>query len=285
MPDLFSKEYYPDYRRVDYHMLDPRSIKILPEFNGRKNPKPIDGLVKEFVDPKIGQLVPVIITKRDGEPVLLAGHRRWQAAIKITEDGQGPFDGVFKLRCTNFTGNPFECFLVTLRENMREDLDADDDGYNISRLIHNFSMSEEEVAGFYRKTTLGGKPDVDWVRGRLALVDLTAEAVDALKAGKLKPKAAVELAKLSAKVQRQKVQSGNLTVAAIKRKDDAPAPVERTKKLNLADWTAFWTPYAERNDSAMKRLATAFLDATAAGDPESFFRALTHEIKGAAKAA
>lgn len=284
MPDLFSKEQYPDYRRVDYHMLDPRSIKILPEFNGRKNPKPIDVLLKEFIDPKVGQLVPVIITKRDGEPVLLAGHRRWQTAVQLTEEGKGPFDGVFKLRCTNFTGTPFECFLVTLRENMREDLDADDDGYNISRLVHNFSMSEEDVAAFYRKVTLAGKPDVDWVRGRLALVDLTAEAVDALKAGKLKPKAAVELAKLSAKVQRQKLESGKLTVAAIKRKDDVVSP-ERAKKLSISDWATFWAPYRERQGSAMKRLGDAFTEATESGSVDLFFKTLTHELKRAEKAA
>lgn len=284
MPDLFSKEQFPDYRRVDYHMLDPRSIKVLPEFNGRKNPKPIDGLLKEFVDPKIGQLVPVIITKRDGEPVLLAGHRRWQAAVKLTEEGKGPFDGVFKLRCTNFTGTPFECFLVTLRENMREDLDADDDGYNISRLIHNFSMSEEDVAAFYRKTTLSGRPDVDWVRGRLALVDLTAEAVDALKSGKLKPKAAVELAKLSAKVQRQKIESGNLSVAAIKRKEEK-SESKSSKKLSMSDWNEFWKPYAERPDSTMKRLADAWAASTSGGEVDTFFKALTNELKKAVRAA
>lgn len=60
MPDLVSKSEYPEYRRADDHMFDPRSINIEPEFNGRLELPPIDDLKREFVDPKIGQLVSVL---------------------------------------------------------------------------------------------------------------------------------------------------------------------------------------------------------------------------------
>lgn len=226
MPDLFSKSEFPDYKRVDIHMLDPRSITILPEFNGRRDLPPIDDLLKEFPDPKIGQIMNVVITKREGVPVLLDGHRRWRAALQLTEEKKGPFeDGVFKLRCSNFQGTPLECFIVTVKANAsrRESL-PEDDGYNISRLIHNFGLSEDDIAvRVYGKTTLDGKPDVKWVRDRMALADLTPEALDALKSGVLKPKAAVALAKLSAKIQRERLASGvPLTVASIKRDGLSP---------------------------------------------------------------
>lgn len=226
MPDLFDKEQYPDYKRVDVHMLDPRSIKILPEFNGRKNLPPIDDLLRDFL--KVGQLVNCIITKRDGEPVLLAGHRRWRAALKLSEEKKGPHGaGVFKLRCSSYLGTPMECFKVTLKENIRQPTEPEDDGYNMMKLATNFDMSEEDIAVFFERYTADGKPDVKFVQERMALASLAPESLSALKAGIVKPSAAVALAKLSQKVQRDKLkrlaEGEKLTVASLKR--DA-TPVE-----------------------------------------------------------
>jgi ParB-like chromosome segregation protein Spo0J len=292
MPDLFSREEFADYKRVDSHMLDPRSIEILPEYNGRKNLKPIDNLLREFPDPKIGQLVDVIITKREGRPVLLAGHRRWRAAIQLTEEKKGPFEGgVFKLRCKNFSGTPLECYIVTLKENQREPTDPDDDADNISRLIHNFSMSEEDIAiRVYNWRTLDGKPDVKRVRDTLALADLAPEALDALKSGKLKPTAAVALAKLSAKVQREKIASGEkLTVASI---NSAPAPKDTPKAPakakptphSISGMRAFWKQMeGEKTGSFKNRLAVANLAWMDSADDNAFHAAIV-ELEKSLKA-
>jgi hypothetical protein len=281
MPDLFSREAVPSYKRVDVHLMDPREIDIMPEFNGRKSLPPIDDLLREFPDPKIGQLVDVIITKREGRPVLLAGHRRWRAAIQLTEEGKGPFDGVFKLRCKNFSGTPLECFLVTLKENQRAETDAEDDAYNISRLIQNFSMSEEDVAiKAYNRRTLDGKADVKWVRDRLALTDLAPEALAALKTGKLKPNAAVALAKLSAKVQREKIASGEkLTVASINsspapKADDKPDKVKAAPR-SVTGMCRFWRQMAGEKPGTFKhRLAVANLAWLDSADDNTFHAAI-----------
>src|ERR1700722_6963442 len=298
MPDLFSREAVPSYKRVDVHLMDPREIDILPEFNGRKNLPPIDDLLREFPDPKIGQLVDGIVRKREGRPRLLAGPRRWRAAIQLTEEGKGPFDGVFKLRCKNFSGTPLECFLVTLKENQAAETDAEDDAYNISRLIHNFSMSEEDVAiKAYNRRTLDGKPDVKWVRDRLALTDLAPEALAALKTGKLKPNAAVALAKLSAKVQREKIASGEkLTVASIN-SSPAPTPAKVTEtpakakpapRSVTAMW-AFWKQMeGEKPGTFRHRLAVANIAWMNDANDDAFHAAIVELeklLKAAGKAA
>ncbi len=237
MPDLFTKEQAPSYKRVDIHMLDPREITILPEFNGRRHLPPIDELLREFPDPKIGQLVNCIITKREGVPVLLAGHRRWRAALQLTEEKKGPHgDGVFKLRCSNFQGSELDCFMVTLKENMRAGTDPEEDGDNIARLIHNFSLTEEEIAvRVYTKLTLDGKPDVKWVRDRMAMAALTPEAIAALRSGQIKPNAALALAKLSAKVQRDRLKSGERITAASLKKMSTTAATAAASNTNASE--------------------------------------------------
>lgn len=229
MPDIFAKESVPSYKRIDAHMLDPREITIRPEFNGRQELPPIDDLLEDFPNSRIGQLKPVLITKRDGVPVLLDGHRRWRAAIELTKRKAGPFEGVFKLKCSYFVGTDAECFVATVKANSHAPSSPADDGYNISKLLHNFNMSEEDVAvKVYGRTNLDGSPDVTWVRERAAIADLSEESLAAMKDGKIKPNAAVELAKLSKAAQKsvlKSVGSGKVTVGAVKR---AATPVPQS---------------------------------------------------------
>lgn len=230
MPDIFTKEAVPSYKRTDAHMIDPREVEIAPELNGRLELPQIDTFLADFRNPKIGQIQPVTITKRNGRPVIVDGHCRWRAALELTNNGEGPFDGgVFKLKCVYFVGTDLECFIATIKANVRNEPKAEDDGYNISRLLHNFGMDESEIAQrIYGRTTVDGKPDVKWVRDRAALAELAPEAVQALREGKLKPSAAVALASLTQDVQREKLRRAasegkKLTTASIKRDDSAPA--------------------------------------------------------------
>lgn len=231
---VFDKETTPSATVADLYMIDPREITIRPEFNGRHELPSIDDLLSEFADPSIGQLQAALITKADGAPVLLDGHRRWRTAIELTKRKAGPFEGgVFKLKCQYFKGNPLECFIATVKANIsRKESLPIDDGYNISRLLHNFNLTEEDIAvRVYGRTTSDGKPDVRWIQERAALADLTQEAADAVSAGRVKPSAAIALAKMTKQAQRDLLKSteGKLTSAAIRRAA-SPEPARSTSE-------------------------------------------------------
>lgn len=222
MGKIFDRELAPSETVYDGKLLDPRHIRINPELNGRHEEPTTDDLEEDFLNPSIGQLAPVLITKDDDNaPLLLAGHRRWRAAMKITLAGKGPYAGVFKLRCQYYKGSPLECFILTVKENTsrRETLPIDD-GYNVSRLRNNFGMSYEDIAmKVYSRILADGSPDVKWVQEREALSDLAAEAAEAVTGGRVKPSAVLELAKMSKTAQRNLLKSteGKITAAIIKR--------------------------------------------------------------------
>lgn len=225
MGKIFDKELAPSESVYDGKMLDPREIRINAEFNGRHELPAIDDLLSEF--PTIGQLFPVLITKDDdGAPLLLDGHRRWRAAIELTRLRKGPHEdiqgkGLFKLKCQYFKGSPTECFVATIKANAsRAESTPLDDGYNISRLIHTFGMSHEDIAlKVYGRKLTDGSPDVKWIQEREALSNLAAEAADAVSGGRVKPSAVMELAKLSKNAQRSLLKSteGKITTALVKR--------------------------------------------------------------------
>ena len=268
----------PHTRRNTY-LFAPEDITINPEMNGRHDLPDIEWLIESMV--KYGQRTPVQVGNDGGSPVLMAGHCRWRSAIEINKRKLTPEP--FKLSCVFYKAtSELDSYLATISENYDRNAPKPIDEAHQIALLERYGMSLEDMAKkVYRQ-------DLKWVKDRLALIGLCDEAQKAVTDGDVKKiSAAVALAKLSKTAQKEALkksrESGTaLTAASLKTKDAArPAG----KKLNLADWTAFWTPYAERQDSAMKRLADAFLAATRDGDQDLFFRALTHEIKGAAKAA
>ena len=225
----FSKSLAPSAERINIYTLDPREIRINPELNGRHEEPSIDDLVDDFLNPKIGQIQPVLITKDDdGAPMLRAGHRRWRAAIEVTRRKLGPFDGVFRLKCQYFKGTELDCFILTVKENLgRVQTMPIDDGYNISRLHNNFGMSYEDIAiKVYNRRLADGSPDVKWIEDTESLAELAAEAAEAVVGGKVKPSAVRELAKLSKTAQRALLKSteGKITAAVVKRAAAPPPP-------------------------------------------------------------
>jgi ParB-like chromosome segregation protein Spo0J len=282
MAAVFDTEKAPSVQRVDSFMIDPREVRLKPEFNGRQVLPPIDDLLEGFLD--VGQIQDCLISRDGGIPVLEAGHRRWRCAIELTKRGKGPFDGVFKLRCKYFKGSELDLFIATVQENSdRVETKPIDDAHNITKFLR-LGLSEEEIARrVYRKKTPEGAPDVRWVQDRAALIELSAESVEALNDGTIKNvSAAVALAKLSKTAQKDAVKhskdSGKkLTAASLKKTDSDDTTA--VKKLTTAAWSEFWTPYSERPDSAMTRLAAAYLKATAEGNVDLYFKALVKELK------
>ncbi len=216
----------PSATNGSMYLIDPREIEIREEYNGRHEEPSVDELIEDFMNPSIGQIEPVILTKDDRAPVLLAGARRWRAAIEVTKRRKGPFDGVFKLKCIYFRGTPIECFILTVKENLnRKEVSPTCDGWNISR-FRNFGMSDEDIASkVYGRKALDGKPDTQWIRDRVAMVDLTPEALEAVASGRVKPSAIVALAKMKKQAQRDLIldNAAKITTAVIKRAA-APAP-------------------------------------------------------------
>ena len=227
---VFDKTLAPSATTGDLYLIDPREIVIREEYNGRHEEPEVDDLVADFLNRDIGQIVPVTITKDDGAPVLIAGHRRYRAALEVTKKKKGPFDGVFKLKCTYFRGSPLECFILTVRENLnRKEVSPLSDAWNISK-FRNMEMSDQDIAiKVYSRRTIDGKPDVKWIEERAALIELTPEAQEAVAQGRVKPSAVVALAKLRKQAQRDLVKDreAKVTTAAIKRAA-APEPAETT---------------------------------------------------------
>ena len=276
---VFSKDLAPSASNSDMFLIDPREVLIREEYNGRHEEPDCDDLIADFLDPKIGQNTPVIITKDDGRPVLIAGHRRWRAAMHVTKQKQGPFGGVFKVKCVYFRGTPLECFILTVKENRnRKEPKPIDDGYNISK-FKNFGLSDEEIAKIYGVQTLDGKPDTKWIEDRAALVDLTPEAQEAVAAGRVKPSAVSALAKLRKQAQKDllKDKEVKITTAAIKRAA-APQPSATTSE-------AYPTPPAKRkwDKKAFLEVLRRFSDATlpphiAKMSPENAIREVLSQI-------
>ncbi len=229
MPDIFTKELVPSYKRADLHMIDPREMKLDPMFQGRVDPVDVEGFYLDFLNPKIGQLQAITVRKKDdGLPYVVDGAGRWEAAIRVTTEGKGPFDGVFKLACKYFVGNDFDAFKATVKANIRNEPTVRDDAHNVSILHHNFHMSAEDIAtGVYNRRDAAGAPDTRWVEDMLVLADLTPEGIIAMKEGRLAVPQALKLARLAKTAQKSllKEQSGakKITTAVIKRAA-APAP-------------------------------------------------------------
>ena len=269
----------PHTRRNTY-LFAPEDITINPEMNGRHDLPDIEWLIESMV--KYGQRTPVQVGNDGGAPVLLAGHCRWRSAIEINKRKLTPEP--FKLSCVFYKAtSELDSYLATISENYDRNAPKPIDEAHQIALLERYGMSLEDMAKkVYRQ-------DLKWVKDRLALIGLCDEAQKAVADGDIKKiSAAVALAKLSKTAQRERLkiakESGEKLTAANLKSGNAPSE-RRAGKMKIADWTEFWTPYADRADSTMKRLADNWLAATAAGDPDCFFRALTQELKRAEKAA
>lgn len=208
------------YSRTSEYLFEPGAIKINPKLNGRHDLPDIEWLIADIA--ANGQLEPVIIRNDGGVPVLSAGFSRWRAIIEINKRKMTPVP--LKIRCSYFKGNEIDGFKVAIRENrFRNQTTPLDDAYNIAQLKR-WGQTEEEIAELYQQ-------DVKWVRSREKLVELTPEAKEALKTGRLKAPAAVKLAKLSASAQKAAV-AGEGKVTIPKTKTTKPAERVATVKAS-----------------------------------------------------
>lgn len=201
-------EFVTDTKRGDaLYRAWPEDLVILPELNGRHENTDVEELAADIH--KNGQDVPIIIRKDDeGRPVLVAGHRRYRAVCLLNEkypENRRP------LICRYKNLNDVEAFQATIRENrFRRDVSPIDDATNINILKTRFGLTDEDVAAIYFPEAKGGKMLEDalrFVKNRSALIELSPEAAQAVREGRVKITAAVALSKLTKVQQRKKVET------------------------------------------------------------------------------
>jgi len=199
-------EFNVSHKRGTEYLFLPEQVKIKPELNGRHETPDIEWLIQDILER--GQLQPVVIRNDGGAPVLVAGFSRWRAVSEINKRGLAPVK--LTLRCTYFRGSEKEAFLANIAENRHRNATTPiDDAHNIARL-ERYGMTIAEIAEVYRENEA-------WCRSRLALISLCEDGRAALKEGKLKPTAAVEIAKLAEEQQREVLAGGKkLTASQVK---------------------------------------------------------------------
>lgn len=237
------------HKRTSEYNFAPEDISVRAELNGRHELPDISWLVQDIL--AHGQLQPVIIRNDGGTPVLVAGFSRWRAISEINSKSLAPV--ALKVRCTYFRGNEREAFLANISENRYRNATTPlDDAHNIARL-ERWGMSVEEIAEHYREKPV-------WVAGRLSLLSLEDSTREAVKRGKIKTTAAVEIAKLSAEKQREvtkRAEAGETVKAADVR-------AERTGKargINFPEVKEYLRLVADKSAILeVKRFAADLLD-------------------------
>lgn len=211
--------------RGSEYLFDPADLIINPDLNGRQDAPDVESLIADILER--GQLQPVLVRNDGGKPVLVAGFSRWRAISEINR--RNPDTAPIRIRCTYFRGDEREGFLANIAENLqRNGTTPLDDAHNC-RKLEAWGMKVEEIAQRLRQSE-------GWVRGRLTLAEATPELKEALHAGRIKPTAAVTIAKLAAAQQRKAV-AGDGNVKPPSDKPGAKALRERIIDAALNDTT------------------------------------------------
>lgn len=217
----------PHSRTSEYRLL-PEDITIKSALNGRHVLPEIEWLIQDIL--VNGQHTPVPIRNDGGKAVLVAGFSRYRAVSEINK--RKLMAEPIPLRCTYVQCSEEEGFLTAISENrMRNATTELDDAYNIKRLMKQYAKTEEQVAAIYFPGCENGelKTALRWVRKREQLVNLTPEAEQAMKDGRLKGSAAVAIAKLS-----QDQQKAQLAKAPQGKKISAPKKASKPSISMLA---------------------------------------------------
>lgn len=198
----------------------PEDLDLLPELNGRHDLPNIEWLIASILE--VGQIQPVTIRKTGGRPALTAGYSRYRAIYEINKRKLTPEP--MRLWCSYKQYTDKQAFIVTIHENIvRNATTPMDDAYNIQKLINVFGMQMEEIADTYRAS-------LAWVKDRLTLLEVAPEVETAIREGRIKPTAAIAIAKLGRAAQKAVVSKpGPVTAKDVKAAAPKPEPKEAPK--------------------------------------------------------
>jgi ParB family chromosome partitioning protein len=192
-----------EHTRTSEYLFLPEDITIDPKLNGRYDAPDITELKASILEH--GQLQPVAVRNDGGKPVLVMGFSRWTAISEINKDIRKSGEGdPIKIRAVYVRLNEQDGFIANWEENRRRNATTPlDDAHHFAQL-EKWGRTEDEIAGRLHVS-------VSTVRARLALVGATKEVQEAVHDGRLKPTAAVKIAKLAAEQQRAAVKRNNGT--------------------------------------------------------------------------
>jgi ParB/RepB/Spo0J family partition protein len=223
-----------EHKRTSEYRFYPEDVTIKPDLNGRHEKPEIEWLITDIL--AHGQHTPVVIRNDGGAAVLVAGFSRWRAISEINKRGLAPVK--LQVRCTYVQCSEGEAFLINISENrFRNPATPLDDAHNIKRLLNVYQMTDEQVAGVYfptAKTEIEIKAARKFVKDRIALISLSAEAEDAVRSGRVKESAAVAIAKLSQAQQHEVLKKeGTIDRSDVKKPGTPKAPKPVTRDLEL----------------------------------------------------
>lgn len=187
---------------VESYTFDPADIVIKPDLNGRHDHPDLTELRQSIEEN--GQLEPVVVRSESGKPVLIMGFSRWQAICAINK-GRKPADRM-KIKAVFADVNERDGLILNYEENRRRNQTTPlDDGYLFARLEKRALTIPEIAARLHLEPT--------FIKRRLKLIAAEPEVQAAVASGRLKPTAAIKIAKLSSEVQREAVK-GNGAVSS-----------------------------------------------------------------------
>ncbi len=190
-------DFKTQHKRGSEYLFMPEDIAITPEMNGRHDLPDITGIVESIR--KYGQLQPVGIRNDGGAPTLVYGFSRWRAISEINETRRP--EEKMRIRCTPIRCNEDDGLIANIHENRKRNPTTPlDDAHNIVKL-ERMGKTIAEIAEEYGESAA-------WVNGRLSLLSLAPEAKEALASGKIKVTAALAIAKLAAKQQKEAIKKG-----------------------------------------------------------------------------
>lgn len=203
----------------------PQNLVIDPQLSGRSEATDVTDLAADIE--VNNQLENAVCWKNEqGWPVLAAGHRRYRAVALINERNKSNPD--FEPRRLLFSyiaaKTDQAAFDYTIRENRnRVNPSPIDDAHNMHVYRTRFGLDEEAIARKYYPSILGADDlakAVAEIKTTLKLLELSDDAKEALRTGKMSTTAAVQLASVpSRKIQDDIVADAKTKGKKIKVKD------------------------------------------------------------------
>ncbi len=178
---------------VDVSMIRPNPFQVRRDFSG------IDELADSIKE--TGVLQPILLKRDEAGYMLIAGERRWRAALKA---------GLRRIPAIVKELNEREAAVITLIENvMRDDLSPIELAEDLEKLRKNYSLSHEELA------KISGM-DRSSVTNLLRLLNLPKKIKDALHKGEINYGQARALLSIEDPIRMMKVfenlRKANITV-------------------------------------------------------------------------
>lgn len=241
--DAFTKSEDLNLTKSVVFNIDPDDLTLITDpdhhlYDSRVHNSPDDSLVTNILFEGQGVLQPIVITKEDGKPVVVAGRQRTIAAREANRQlrAQG-IKTVLRVPCVYRRGTEQELYNALVSENeQRRDDDPIEKAKKINRMI-NFGSTKNEVAKVFGVT----RPTIDnW----LSLLDLDSESQEKVSKREIKPSAAVKISKM-----KKSEQKGAVKVAAKKKRksvrkydeiagmlDDIRARKVETNPVEVLEW-------------------------------------------------